>query len=433
MTIKSFSRKQLLALNWWCDTSPHRDRDAIICDGAVRSGKTLSLSLSFALWALCCIGRGELAICGKTISALRRNVVRPLMEALSALGVPCRLVLSQNRLEIGNGFPLGFSLFGGKDEASADLIQGATFAGILLDEVALMPRSFVEQALARCSGEGAKFFFSCNPSYPAHWFHQEWILRRKEKNAFYLHFAMTDNPSLSPAVLERYRRIYRGPFYQRFVLGRWVAAKGLVYPMFCTEKHLREEIPPCERYVVSCDYGTVNPASFGLWGLAEGIWYRLREFYHDSRREGELFTDEQYADAITDLIDGLSVEAILVDPSAASFIQCLRRRGLPAKPARNDVADGIRVLAGALSEGKFFLHPGCKDAIREFSLYRWDEKAGADIPCKRDDHAMDEMRYFALGYLSGGGGGGFWAGSVERNVQLTVDNEGIRCADRILK
>ena len=414
MEIKNFSRKQLLALNWWCDTSPYRDRDAVICDGAVRSGKTLCLSLSFVLWAMFCVGRGELAICGKTISSLRRNLVRPLMETLLAMGIPCRLVISRNRLEVGRGFPLGFSLFGGKDESSADLIQGATFTGILFDEVALMPRSFVEQALARCSVEGAKFFFSCNPAHPAHWFYQEWILRRKEKNALYLHFAMTDNPSLSPEVLARYRRLYRGVFYQRFVLGRWVAAKGLVYPMFCPKKHLREDIPPCGRLVVSCDYGTVNPASFGLWGFADGRWYRLREFYHDSRREGALLTDEEYADAVIKLIGPERVESVLVDPSAASFIECLRRRGLPAKPARNDVADGIRVLAGALSEGKIFVHPGCADAIREFSLYRWDEKAGGDIPCKRDDHAMDDMRYFALEYLSGRGESGFWAGSVSR-------------------
>jgi len=414
MAIRKFSPKQLVALNWWCDSSPYKDCDAVICDGAVRSGKTLSLSLSFALWALCCVGRGELAMCGKTITSLRRNVVRPLMEALRGMGVPCRLISSQNRLEIGSGFPLGFSLFGGKDEASADLIQGATFAGILLDEVAIMPRSFVEQALARCSREGAKFFFSCNPAYPTHWFYQEWILHRNGKNALYLHFAMTDNPSLSPAVLAKYRRLYRGPFYQRFVLGRWVAAKGLVYPMFCVVKHLRENIPGCERYVVSCDYGTVNPASFGLWGCADGLWYRIREFYYDSRLEGALLTDEEYADALTDLIGELSVEAVLVDPSAASFIQALRRRELPARAARNDVSDGIRTLAGALGEGKVFFHPGCKDAIREFSLYRWDEKAGGDIPYKKDDHAMDEIRYFALEYLSAKPESGFWAGGIRR-------------------
>jgi len=405
------------ALNWWCDTSPHKDKDAIICDGAVRSGKTLALSLSFALWALCVVKRGELAICGKTIPSLGRNLVRPLAEALAGMGVPCRLIASRNRLEIGQGFPIGFSLFGGRDEGSAALIQGATFSGVLLDEVALMPRSFVEQAIARCSKEEAKLFFSCNPAYPQHWFYQEWILGREEKNALYLHFQMRDNPSLSAKVLARYRRIYSGPFYERYVLGRWAAARGLVYPMFSEARHLRAQIPRCGRFVVSCDYGTVNPASFGLWGYGEGAWHRLREFYHDARRQGQVMTDEEYADALERLVGPCQVEAILVDPSAASFIACLRGRGLPAKAARNDVSNGIRTVAAALGEGRVFFHHLCLDAIREFSLYRWDEKAGADIPCKRDDHAMDDIRYFALEYLSASGSGnGYWVGSVARNA-----------------
>jgi len=411
-----FSKKQLTALGWWCDTSPHKDRDAIICDGAVRSGKTLCLSLSFALWALCAVGKGEFAICGKTIMSLLRNLIRPLMDALCEIGVPNRLIVSRNRLEIGAGYKIGFSLFGGRDEASASLIQGATFTGALLDEVALMPRSFVEQAIARCSKEEAKIFFSCNPAYPQHWFYREWILGRKEKNALYLRFEMTDNPSLSQAVLDRYKRLYSGPFYERYVLGKWSAVKGLVYPMFSPARHLRESVPHCTRFVVSCDYGTVNPASFGFWGYSAGVWVRLREFYHDSRREGRVFTDEEYADALVSLIGAGSVEAVLVDPSAASFIACLRARGLPAAAARNDVANGIRVVAAALGEGRVCFHVSCVDLIREFSLYRWDERVGGDVPVKRDDHAMDELRYFALEYLSAdsGGGGGFWVGGVGR-------------------
>ena len=415
MSKLTFSHKQLRVLGWWCDTSPHKEKDAIICDGAVRSGKTLSLSLSFALWALCAVGRGELAICGKTIPSLRRNLIRPLVEALVGMGIPCRLLSSRNRLEIGQGFPIGFSLFGGRDEGSAALIQGATFSGLLLDEVALMPRSFVEQAVARCSKEEAKLFFSCNPAYPQHWFYREWILGREEKNALYLRFEMTDNPSLSPKVLSRYKRIYSGPFYERYVLGRWAAARGLVYPMFSKTRHLRADIPRCSRFVVSCDYGTVNPASFGLWGYAEGAWYRLREFYHDSRREGRVLTDAQYADLLEQFVGLCEVEAILVDPSAASFIACLRERGLPARAARNDVGNGIRTVAAALGEGRVFFHTLCHDTIREFGLYRWDDRAEGDVPCKRDDHAMDDLRYFALEYLTPSGrGNGLWVGSVAR-------------------
>ena len=138
-----------------------------------------------------------------------------------------------------------------------------TLGGVLLDEVALMPRSFVEQALARCSLEGSRFWFNCNPEHPQHWFHEEWVLKAKEKNCLYLHFTMRDNPSLTPAILKRYETLYSGAFYERFVEGKWVAAQGLVYPMFGS--HLVAEPPQdCGSYYLSCDYGTVNPFSCGL-------------------------------------------------------------------------------------------------------------------------------------------------------------------------
>lgn len=414
MRFKAFSPKQRTVLNWWCETSPHRHRDAIICDGAVRSGKTLCLSLSFALWALSTHRRGSFALCGKTILSLRRNVVEPLCEALGEMGIASRLLAAQNRLNIRwRGASVTFHLFGGKDEGSASHIQGLTLSGILLDEVALMPRSFVEQALARCSAEGSKFFFCCNPEHPHHWFYIDWIQRAEEKNALYLHFEMTDNPALSPEILRRYEALYTGAFYQRFVLGQWVAAQGAVYPMFGPD-HVVKQTPACSRYAVSCDYGTVNPASFGLWGESEGIWYRLREYYHDSRAVGHLKTDEEYADALEELVGDCPVEAVVVDPSASSFIQCLRRRGrFSVEPAQNEVITGIRMVASALQKGQLRFHSGCKDALREFSLYRWDEGTGGDRPMKKDDHAMDDIRYFVTRFLAEDEPG-FWALGVGR-------------------
>lgn len=162
-----------------------------------------------------------------------------------------------------------------------------TLSGVMFDEAALLVRSFVEQALARCSVEGSKFWFNCNPEFPKHWFYTEWIQKRKEKNALYLHFTMQDNPSLSKEMIKRYESLYSGTFYERFVLGKWVAAEGLVYPFmsditaFCDEPK-----GGFDEYVVSCDYGTVNPASFGLWGRQSTVWYRIDEYYFDSRREG---------------------------------------------------------------------------------------------------------------------------------------------------
>lgn len=416
MKFKPFSPRQRAVLTWWCEGSPHRHRDAIICDGAVRSGKTLCLSLSFVLWALVCHRQGNFALCGKTVTSLRRNVVTPLCAALAQMGIPHRLYTSRNLLEVYNqSHTLRFYLFGGRDEGSAALIQGVTLSGVLLDEVVLMPRSFVEQALARCSVEGSKFFFCCNPEHPHHWFYTEWILRAKERNALYLRFTMEDNPSLSPAIKERYRRLYTGAFYQRFVLGQWVAAHGAVYPMFGKE-HVVDRVPPCIRYAVSCDYGTLNPASFGLWGQGEdGVWYRLREYYHDARATGIQKTDEEYADDLEALVGDLQPEAVVVDPSAASFIQCLHRRGRwRVEPADNQVLTGIRRVACALRSGQIRIHASCKDAIREFSLYRWKEGAAGDIPLKQDDHAMDDIRYFATRFLDGDEPG-FYASGISRS------------------
>ena len=399
-----FSQKQMTALTWWRPGSPHEARDAVICDGAVRSGKTFCLSLGFLLWSMTGFDGQCFALCGKTVAALRRNVVSPLLPCLRELGFAVKERLSRGVLEVAfQNRRNRFYLFGGRDEGSAALIQGVTLAGVLLDEAALMPRSFVEQAVARCSVEGARLWFSCNPEHPQHWFYTEWILKAKEKNALYLHFTMRDNPALSPAVLRRYEQLYSGAFRERFVLGRWTAAQGAVYPMFDPLRHVVDSAPACSRYFISCDYGTVNPASFGLWGEAGGVWYRLAEYYHDSRRTGELKTDEEYYAALEALAGDRPVEAVVVDPSAASFLACIRRHGrFTALPAKNDVADGIRLVSGQLREERLRFCAGCADTIREFGLYRWDERAGRDAPVKQNDHAMDDIRYFAATLLARG-------------------------------
>ena len=254
---RRFSRKQLAALTWWCPGSPYQNLCAVICDGAVRSGKTYCLSLGFMLWAMTDFDGCDFAFCGKTAGALRRNVTDPLCARLRGLGYTVRENRARGYIDVaGKRRKNRFYLFGGRDEGSAALIQGATLSGVLFDEAALMPRSFVEQALARCSDERARFWFSCNPEHPQHWFYTEWILQAHEKSALYLHFTMRDNPSLSEAVLRRYERLYAGTFYDRFVLGKWTAAQGAVYPMFDPAVHVVEHAPQCGRFYISCDYGT---------------------------------------------------------------------------------------------------------------------------------------------------------------------------------
>lgn len=415
MNFKTFSKKQLCALGWWCQDSPYKDCDAIICDGAVRSGKTLCMSISFILWSLSAFNGRDFAICGKTVRGVRRNVVSPLLATLRELGFGVQEKLSANLIELEYcGVKNRYYLFGGRDESSAALIQGITLAGVLFDEVALMPRSFVEQAIARCSLNGSKFWFNCNPEHPGHWFYREWILKCKEKNALYLHFKMEDNPSLSKKMLERYKSLYSGAFYRRFVEGEWVAAQGAVYPFMTDEMFC--EVPWCEfeDYAVSVDYGTVNPASFGLWGLLGGVWYRIDEYYFDSRKEGFQRTDEEHYRELERLCEGKKISAVTVDPSAASFIEVIRRHGkFSVIPARNNVLDGIRQCAAALKEKRIVICRNCADSVREFSLYRWNENSTNDVPIKENDHAMDDIRYFVTTILNGGSGD-FFAVAAER-------------------
>lgn len=425
---KPFSRKQLEALTWWHPDSPHHRLDAIICDGAVRSGKTLCLSLSFVAWGMASFSGADLAFCGKTVTSLSRNLLVPLLPLLGEAGYACRYLPSKGRLEVSfRGRTNRFHLFGGRDEGSAALIQGITLSGVLLDEVALMPRSFVEQALARCSVAGSRFWFSCNPEHPLHWFYQEWILRAKDRGALYLHFTMEDNPSLSPAIRRRYESLYAGVFYQRFVLGVWTAPSGLVYPMFNPREHLARPLSPPEEWVVSCDYGTVNPCSMGLWGRVGTAWYRVAEYYHDARRTGEMRTDQEYYAALEQLAGDRPVREVVVDPSAASFLECIRRQGrYRAIPAHNQVADGIRLVSDALRGGRIFFSPDCRDTIREMGLYRWKEQAAQDTPVKEHDHAMDDIRYFVATVLDGEGPAGAFASVGRPRLGLSQSRWSVR-------
>ena len=355
-------------------------------------------------------------MCGKTIASLRRNVVSVLLPVMCDLGFVCEEKISKNLFTVSfGGRSNTFYLFGGRDESSQALIQGATFAGVLLDEVALMPRSFVEQACARCSIAGSKLWFNCNPEGPNHWFYLEWVKKSQERRALYIHFALEDNPALSRRIISRYRKMYSGVFYQRFILGEWVASSVRVYDFFDESYAKVAPDGELEEYAVSCDYGTANPASFGLWGLKDKVWYRIREYYYNSRFEGAQKTGAEYVRELLGLCGDIRPQAVVVDPSAASFIEALRREGLPVIKADNDVLSGIRLTADLLKSGKIVICRECADALREFSLYSWDEKReGKDAPIKQFDHAMDDIRYFAATVAAPAHKCGFAATFVER-------------------
>lgn len=416
MNYSEFSPKQRTVLTWWTPGSPYAGMEAIVCDGAVRSGKTMSMGLGFFLWAMACFDNQRFGVCGKTIASLRRNVLSDVLPRLKGLGAEWKEKRTENLVVLTfAGRKNEFYIFGGRDESSASLIQGITFAGILLDEVALMPQSFVEQACARCSVAGSRLWFNCNPAGPSHWFYKTWIQDGERRNCLRLHFTMEDNPSLTPQIRQRYQRLYSGVFYRRFILGEWAQAEGRVYDFFEPEMVAKAPSGSFEKWYISCDYGTVNPTSMGLWGLQRGVWYRVKEFYFDSRARMRQMTDEEYAAALADLAGGRTITAVIADPSAASFIETLRRKGWRVKKAENDVLSGIRITSDLLKSGKIVICEDCRDCIREMDEYVWDLTDGKKDRVKKEhDHAMDDMRYFAATVL-GGKTGGFAACTVQRS------------------
>lgn len=390
-----FSRKQKQILTWWLPESGVSDADGIIADGAIRSGKTVCMSLAFIQWSMHSFNGQNFGMCGKTVGSFRRNVLSVLKQMLPARGYTIRDRRTDNLVVISRGSTENYYyIFGGKDEGSQDLVQGITLAGILLDEIALMPESFANQATGRCSVDGSKFWCNCNPAGPEHWFKKQWIDERQKRNLLYLHFTMEDNLSLSEQIRARYRAMYTGIFYRRYILGQWCLAEGLVYE-FDPERHVTHDLPECGEWYISCDYGTLNPFSAGLWCVRDGVAVRVAEFYHSGREQQRQLTDEEYYRAIEQLAGDRDIRHIVVDPSAASFIACIRsHKRFSVRKAKNDVMYGIRLTAMMLQAGVIKIGSGCKDAIREFGLYRWDDKGEVDKPVKENDHAMDDIRYF---------------------------------------
>ncbi|WP_156520680.1 PBSX family phage terminase large subunit [Oceanobacillus sp. Castelsardo] len=396
---KRFSKKQLKVLTWWNKKSPVNDKDGIICDGSVRAGKTVVMSLSYVMWAMETFNEENFGMAGKTIGSFRRNVITPLKRMLKSRGYRVKDHRADNYLTITkNGVTNYFYVFGGKDESSQDLIQGITLAGMFFDEAALMPESFVSQAEARCSVDGSKYWYNCNPASPFHWFKEKYIDKLEEKNLIRLHFTMDDNPSLSERVKNRYKRMFSGIFYQRFILGLWVLAEGVIYDMFNKDKHVvKTEERRYTEYYVSIDYGTQNPTTFGLWGKYNNKWYKVKEYFYDGRNSSRQKTDIEYSKDLKAFVKGIRVRGIIVDPSASSFIAQLKKDGFYVIKAKNDVLDGIRNVQTALIEEMIYFNDCCKETFREFSSYIWDKKAadrGEDKPVKQFDHLMDSDRYF---------------------------------------
>lgn len=394
------SKRQKTVLAWW-NSKKYKDYEGIICDGAIRSGKTVSMGFSFVSWAMVTFDRMNFGLCGKTIESFRRNVLGTLKTQLRSRGYTVTERKTENLVIVAKGNRANmFYIFGGRDESSQDLIQGITLAGLFCDEVALMPESFVNQATARCSVEGSKFWFNCNPAGPMHWFYRNWILKHKKRKLLYLHFTMVDNLSLSAHIRRRYESQYVGVFYDRYIKGLWVLAEGLIYRAFDKAKHIFDKEPDTEGdYIVSCDFGIQNANVFLLWRKEKGTkrWLCLDENVWSGRDEASEKSVKQLVDGLEEMLKGKKPKWIIIDPSAAALKVELRQRGYKTLNADNDVVNGIEDVITLLIAKQLGFSKKCKGTIREFGLYIWDAKAaerGEDAPVKKNDHCMDAIRYF---------------------------------------
>ena len=400
-----------MLFNWWRDDSPVKDKQGIIADGAIRSGKTVAMAVSFVIWGMTNFDRQNFIMAGKTVKSFQRNVLKPLQAILPGRGYSCRCLQTDGLLRVSKGLITNdFYVFGGKDEASQDLVQGLTAAGAYFDEVALMPESFVNQATGRLSVDGSKMWFNCNPEAPLHWFKRNWIDRADEKGLLCLHFTMDDNLSLSEDIKARYRAMYSGVFYLRYVKGLWAVAEGLIYSMFSDANIYNDDTRPVAmlntsvRYI-ACDYGTTNPCVFlDIRDDGQDIWIE-NEWRWDSKSEEAKRlpvpnkTDAEYADSMREFMTDDPQEQcmIVVDPSAKSFITELRQRGFYVREGNNDVLDGIRETATLFTLNHLHIHERCTGLIRELRSYVWDAKAeerGEEKPVKMQDHAPDALRYY---------------------------------------
>lgn len=385
---RPFSKKQRKVLNWWCRSSPVRDYNGIIADGAIRSGKSVAMSLGFVIWAMSEFESCNFAMCGKTIGSFRRNVLFWLKLMLRSRGYSVSEQRTENLVIVKrNDVQNYFYVFGGKDERSQDLIQGITLAGVFFDEVALMPESFVNQATGRCSVDGSKFWFNCNPGSPAHWFKTGWIDKRADKRLLYLHFTMDDNLSLTEAVKERYRGMYTGVFFKRYILGEWKSADGVIYRQFADdpERFILDEVPADIIIgTMGLDFGGNGSAHAGcLVGITRG--YRsiviLDEYYRKEVIDPGTLTDD-----VCGFVQRSQAQcratSIWCDSAETTLIKGIRTavysRRIPVEvrnARKGEIIDRIRLCDMLMSQGRFFVMRRCRHTIAALSEAVWDGKS----------------------------------------------------------
>lgn len=369
---------------FWCEAN-HRWN---IKEGATRSGKTYLDYYLIAKRILHSHDEGLICLIGNTRATLERNILAPMRGIWGEDMVGAVKSDTTVRLFGKRCYALG------ADKASSkERLQGAGIEYCYGDEITTWNREVFEMLKSRLDKPHSRFDGTCNPDAPGHWLLE---FMTSGADVFRQSYTIYDNPYLPEDFVKNLENEYRGSVYfDRFILGKWTRAEGLVYPMFDRERHTFDSPPEEGRYFISIDYGTVNPTSMGLWCVACGKAWRVREFYYDSRRGGKRLTDAEYYEKLCALAGDLPVEYVVVDPSAASFITLIKREGrFCVLKAKNSVTDGIRYCAGLINDGKIMIGTACRDALREFGAYSWDEKSCNDSVIKENDHAMDDIRYF---------------------------------------
>lgn len=367
-------------------------RQNIWC-GSVRSGKTFSSLMAF-MYEILRGPKGDIIIVGVSRESIQRNIIG---ELFNLLGVPA----PTPKVTQVDLFGRRLFLVGANDEGAVRKIQGATFACAYVDEIVLLPQTFYRMLLSRLSVEGAKLLATCNPAGPHHWVKKE-IIDNPELNKAVFNFTLDDNPALSDSYKNELRKEYTGMWYQRYIMGEWAIAEGLVFDAITEEHFVEMDIENPLWYSAAFDIGTVNPTAGLVAAFNPQKWpqiYVMDEFYYNSRTQGRQKTNQELAADIDQWLQVYDPRMSYVDPSAASFKLELKRLGYKVKDAVNDVMPGIQWVNHLLDNRHLMFHPSCKNLRKEIFSYTWDTKAierGEDKPVKKDDHLNDSLRYLCL-------------------------------------
>lgn len=387
-----------------------------IWEGAVRSGKTY-ISLWRFVAELAEGPEGEYVLITRTYDSFKRNV---LPELTKMIGIDAKYYKGNRELNV---YGKTIHVVGADDERAEAKIRGPTFSGAYVDEITIIPESVFKMLISRCAMRGAKIFGTTNPDSPYHWLKRDYLENNPDVKNW--KFTLDDNPELRPEDREYLKRQYKGLWYQRFIEGKWVQAEGSVYDFFDDKIHVINTAPSySSQYFVGVDYGTTNPCAFVLIGhdpqKYPNFWVE-DEYYYESKIHQRQKTDTEYADDLRKFIHGRPVKAIYIDPSAVSFRVELQKQGVDnLYEANNEVVDGIRFVSKMLNNGSFKILRNCKNLIREFQSYVWDDKAaqrGEDKPKKENDHALDALRYALYTHLFGKSGQTLSAREIDEMYQ----------------